>query len=444
MMLDELLKYNKVYHLINEGDKIVLALSGGVDSMVLANLFLEMKTDFVVAHCNFHLRGEESDGDELFVRKFAEHHHIQCFVKHFDTEQYAAEHGLSIEMAARDLRYAWFEELRQQLGYDKIALAHHADDQIETFFINLLRGSGLNGLKGMKPQNGYLIRPLLGITREEIRHYAATNHISWREDHTNAETLYLRNKIRNQLVPLLDDIHPDSRKSISKSIDFLSSENDLYRELLQKHLADVVVNENETQTVDKEILLNPNGAQLLFEWLRDYGFNTDQCHSIFEALNAQPGIHFESPTHHLYIERDSLQLVSRGEDNTTRILIDATCRQLTSPFELKIDSYNIDNTFIVNKSSNCAQFDKDKVTFPLILRHWRQGDRFRPIGMRGTKLLSDYFVNQHFTTLQKQRAWVLTTANDEIMWVVGHRMDDRFKITSSTKTVVELSLGADF
>ena len=222
-MLSELQQYNKVYHLFEPDEKLVLAVSGGVDSMVLTDLMLKAGAHFVVAHCNFHLRGEESDGDEQFVREYAEKNDLQCFVNHFDTEQYAAEKGVSIEMAARDLRYAWFEELRQQLGYDKIVLAHHADDQIETFFINLLRGAGLHGLKGMKPKNGVLIRPLLWASREQIRKYAVENQIVWREDHTNAETVYLRNKVRNQLMPLMDEISADARNSIGKSIGFLAS-----------------------------------------------------------------------------------------------------------------------------------------------------------------------------------------------------------------------------
>ena len=232
-MFQKFAAYINRYNLIAEGDRLVLALSGGIDSMVLADLLLKSKEQFVAAHCNFHLRGEEFDGDEKFVREYAEKNGIQCFVKHFDTEQYATEQGISIEMAARDLRYAWFEELRQQLSYDKIAVAHHADDQAETFFINLLRGAGLRGLKGMQPQNGVIIRPLLWASREQIHQYAVENQILWREDHTNAETIYLRNKIRNQLLPVFDELHPEARQGLYKSLEHLASENDLYRELLK-------------------------------------------------------------------------------------------------------------------------------------------------------------------------------------------------------------------
>ena len=213
-MLEQFTAYINRYNLLTEGDKVILAISGGVDSMVLADLLLKAKVEFVAAHCNFHLRGDESNGDDWFVRKFAEKRGIQCFVKHFETEKYAANHGISIEMAARDLRYAWFEQLRKQLGYDKIAIAHHADDQAETFFINLLRGAGLNGLKGMKPQNGVIIRPLLWASREQIRKYAVENQILWREDHTNAESVYLRNKIRNQLLPAFDELHAEARQGL--------------------------------------------------------------------------------------------------------------------------------------------------------------------------------------------------------------------------------------
>ena len=232
-----------------ENKKLILALSGGIDSMVLADLLLKAKADFVVAHCNFQLRGEESDGDERFVRDYAGRNGLKVFVKQFDTTGYAKAHGLSIEMAARELRYAWFEELRQQLNYDYIAVAHHADDQLETFFINLVRGAGIRGLKGMQPVNGNLIRPLLDVSREEIHQYALENGIQWREDHTNAETQFLRNKIRHELLPVIDDISKEGRASILKSIHHLASENDLYRELLKEKLFQVVEQDGDAQYI---------------------------------------------------------------------------------------------------------------------------------------------------------------------------------------------------
>ena len=443
-MFNQFQAYINRYHLIAEGDRLILALSGGIDSMVLADLLLKMKADFVAAHCNFHLRGEESDGDEQFVREFAEKNGIQCFVKHFDTEKYAAEHGISIEMAARDLRYAWFEELRQKLGYDKIVVAHHADDQAETFFINLLRGAGLNGLKGMKPQNGVIIRPLLWASREQIHQYAVENQILWREDHTNAESVYLRNKIRNQLLPVFDELHPEARQGLYKSLEHLSSENELYRELLKEKLAQIVMQKGEVQIVQKAKVLEPVERptltfQLLFEWLRDYGFNTDQCHFIYETMGTGIGNRYYSSTHQLVIGRNELQLSEIKPVVDKESQIEVGEEEIISPIHLRFSRFEKTESFVIDKSPDVALLDADKVKFPLTLRHWRHGDRFHPLGMKGSKLLSDFFVDRKFMEAQKKNVFLLVSAENEILWVVGQRIDDRFKVASETKSVFRCS-----
>ena len=441
-MLQEFQQYINRCSLIAEGDKLVLALSGGIDSMVLADLLLKAKVEFVAAHCNFHLRGHESDGDDWFVRKFAENRGIQCFVKHFETEKYAAKYGISIEMAARDLRYAWFEQLRQQLGYDKIAVAHHADDQAETFFINLLRGAGLNGLKGMKPQNGVIIRLLLWASREQIRKYAVENHIVWREDHTNVESVYLRNRIRNQLLPVFDELQPKARHGLYKSLEHLAAENELYRELLQEKLCQIIEYNGDIQRIPySAFLIQHSSFQLLFEWLRQYGFNTDQCHFIYDALGTGIGNQYCSPTHCLVIGRDDLQLSEIKEKTDDEILIQIGEEEILSPVHLRFSKLEKTVDFIIDKSSEVAQLDFDKLSFPLTLRHWRHADRFHPLGMKGSKLLSDFFVDQKFTEYQKQNVWLLVSADGEILWVVGYRIDDRFKIVNDTKTVFECRLG---
>lgn len=451
-MIDQFQAYINRYNLLTEGDKVILALSGGIDSMVLADLLLKAKVEFVAAHCNFHLRGHESDGDDWFVRKFAENRGIQCFVKHFETEKYAAKYGISIEMAARDLRYAWFEQLRQQLGYDKIAVAHHADDQAETFFINLLRGAGLNGLKGMKPQNGFIIRPLLWASREQIRKYAVENHVVWREDHTNVESVYLRNRIRNQLMPVFDELQPKARQGLYKSLEHLSSENELYRALLKEKLAQIVEREGEIQRLPYSAIspsaVGPSTGsgtlaftfQLLFEWLRQYGFNTDQCHFIHEAIGTGIGNQYCSPTHCVVIGRDDLQLSEINEKTVDEIQIQIGEEEIISPVHLRFSRFEKNADFIIDKSSEVAQLDAEKIQFPLILRHWQHGDRFHPLGMKGSKLLSDFFVDQKFSECQKQNVWLLVSANDDILWVVGYRIDDRFKIVNDTKTVFECRL----
>ena len=432
-MLDQFQLYINRYNLIAEGEKIILALSGGIDSMVLADLLQKTQVQFVAAHCNFHLRDVESDGDDWFVRKFAEKRGIQCFVKHFETEKYAANHGISIEMAARELRYTWFEQLRQQLGYDKIAVAHHADDQAETFFINLLRGAGLRGLKGMQPQNGVVIRPLLWASREQIRRYAAENHIVWREDHTNAESVFLRNKIRNQLLPVFDELQPDARQGLYKSLEHLASENELYRELLKEKIDRIIVEKDGLQSIDKQYFVN--NFQLLFEWLRQYNFNTDQCRFIHEAMVSGIGNRYCSPTHQLVIGRDDLQLSEIKEDTDDEIQIEIGEEEVFSPIHLCFSRFERTDDFVIDKSPEVAQLDFDKIRFPLTLRHWKHGDRFHPLGMKGSKLLSDFFVDQKFTEWQKRNVWLLVSADGDILWVVGWRIDDRFKVTSETKSI---------
>ena len=445
MMFEKFQAYINRCNLLAEGEKVILALSGGIDSMVLADLLLKSKVDFVVAHCNFHLRSEESDGDEKFVRNYAEKNDVQCFVKHFDTEQYASEQGVSIEMAARDLRYAWFEELRRQLNYDKIVVAHHADDQAETFFINLLRGAGLNGLKGMRPQNGVIIRPLLWASREEIHQYAIENQIVWREDHTNAENVYLRNKIRNRLMPVFDELQPEARQGLYKSLEHLSSENELYRELLNERLSQIVRKNGGVQSVQKAKVLelverSTSSFQLLFEWLRQHGFNTDQCHFIFEVMENGVGNKYYSPTHQLVIGRDELQLYEIKSVVDDEIQISVGEERIEKPLSLRFSTIEKTTDFVIDKSANVAMLDADKIRFPLVLRHWRRGDRFHPLGMKGSKLLSDFFMDQKFTEAQKESVWILTTSENEILWVVGHRIDDRFKVTNSTKSVFVCTL----
>ncbi len=444
-MIDQFQAYINRYNLLAEGDKVILALSGGIDSVVLADLLLKAKVEFVAAHCNFHLRGEESDGDEKFVRDYAERNGIQCFVKHFETEKYAAEQSISIEMAARDLRYSWFEELRQQLNYDKIAVAHHADDQAETFFINLLRGAGLNGLKGMTPQNGVIIRPLLWASREQIRKYAVENQILWREDHTNAESVYLRNKIRNQLLPAFDELHAEARQGLYKSLEHLAAENELYRSLLKEKLAQIVEREGDVQRLSYSKIIKAEvpelvegpvySFQLLFEWLRQYGFNTDQCHFIHEAVGTGIGNQYCSPTHCLVIGRDDLQLFEIKDNANEEVKIEVGEEEILSPVHLCFSRFEKNADFIINKSSEVAQLDADKIQFPLTLRHWHHGDRFHPLGMKGSKLLSDFFVDQKFTEWQKRNVWLLVSANGDILWVVGYRIDERYKVSISTKTI---------
>ncbi|MBR2051751.1 MAG: tRNA lysidine(34) synthetase TilS [Bacteroidales bacterium] len=468
IMLTEFKKYIERYNLIDKDDKILLALSGGVDSMVLARLLLLSQRDYkstsqrvemqsqsqsnlAFAHCNFHLRGEDSNRDERFVTDFARENNIPIYISHFDTEAYAKENSLSIEMAARELRYNWFKELKEIHNFDKVALAHHGDDQIETFFINMLRGSGIKGLKGMKPQNDFYIRPMLFSNRNQIMTFAKENDIQWVEDYTNQETVYLRNKIRHQIIPLFDEIKDNARQCLNFSIECLSSENELYRKLIDEKLAEIEFVKDDYRSVEnRHFLNNENGKQLLFEWVRRFGFNYEQASSMFEAMkNEKSGVVFYNDNGQQTTDNSLIASVQKDIIEIFKNRFDDDEFQIFrfSDFQIQIDSQilrfsvlNKDENFKLIKDASVAQFDMDKITFPLKLRHWRKGDKFKPLGMKGSKLLSDFFNDLGFTAYQKRNVWIMEDAKDLILWVVGYRISDKVKILDTTNVIFQCDI----
>ena len=451
-MLKEFKNFVEKHNLIEKGDKILLALSGGVDSMVLAKLLLAVSrqlsanSQLFFAHCNFHLRGEDSNRDERFVTEFAKDNGIELFVKHFDTEIYAKENSLSIEMAARELRYSWFKELKDINNFTKVALAHHGDDQIETFFINFLRGSGIKGLKGMKPQNDFYIRPLLFSNRNQIEAFAKENNIQWVEDYTNNETIYLRNKIRHHIIPLFDEIKDNARQRLNFSINCLSSENDLYRSLIDEKISSIEFVKDDYRYIEnRHFLQNENGRQLLFEWVRRFGFNYEQSESMFEAMTLGKSgvIFYPSSIENRQQTTDNRLIVSvqkyrieifknNYQEEYFQIL------KLSDSQILRFSCFVKDENFeLIKDPSSGAQFDIDKIKFPLKLRHWRQGDKFKPLGMKGSKLLSDFFNDLGFSAYQKQNVWIMEDASGLIMWIIGYRISDKVKILDSTKVILQ-------
>lgn len=412
---------------LNIKQSILAAVSGGRDSVVLAELLHRGGYRFEIAHCNFHLRGDESDRDEQFVRDLANRYGVPCHVAQFDTDAYASEKNISTEMAARELRYAWFERVRQERGLDLIAVAHHRDDAIETFFINLLRGAGLAGLCGMKAQYGHVVRPLLHVSREEIDRYIDENGLHYVEDRTNATDLYLRNRIRHQLIPPMRELNPSFDSVMSQNLHNLSDANEIYQSTVAAIKEDIVTHRSDG--IDEIPIAKIENLKtqdtLLFELLRPYGFNADTVNEILAGLHGKSGRQYLSPTHRLVKDRQTLQVSALGTTDATPKLT------ISGPIARK--------EFTTLKTErNTILCDADLLKQPLTLRHWHDGDRFYPFGMKGSQLVSDYFSDHKFSLLEKQQAWLLCDADDKIVWVIGHRADGRFAVTGKTMEIIEI------
>lgn len=426
-MLQRFVQYIQQQHLFSKEQEVLLAVSGGRDSVVLCELMVQAGYHFAIAHCNFHLRPGDCDRDEQFVRNLAIRHNVKCHVIQFDTYGYAAEKHLSIEEAARVLRYDYFEQLRQKYGYDVIATGHHRDDSTETFFINLLRGTGIAGLHGIRPKQGYIVRPLLPFGRDEINAYVQKYHLSFVEDYTNAKTDYRRNKIRHQLMPLLRQMAPSIDHTMQQTISYLADVETVYNDSIENLRSQLFESIGEGKRISIEAIshLNPQ-ATLLFELLRIYGFNITQVNDILRSLHSQSGLIFNSEQYQIILDRNYLLL--------NPILI-----KEERPI-IKSEVLSRESLVTLRTPINIALFDDSKVKRPYSLRHWKDGDRFNPFGMHGSQLVSDYFVDHKFSLIQKQQTWLLVDANDEILWIVGHRADGRCAVTSKTTKVLRLEL----
>lgn len=442
--------------LVGSHTRLLLAVSGGRDSVVLEDLCHRAKRDYVIAHCNFHLRPKDCDRDEQFVRDLAQRHGVPCFVAQFDTQVYAAERHLSIEDAARQLRYKFFQQIRQQEHLAYILTAHHRDDSIETFFLNLLRGTGIAGLHGIRPVNGFIVRPLLPFGRDEIDAYVQEHNLAYVEDSTNALLQFRRNQVRHQLMPLLRELAQGIDASMQQTISHIADVETVYRnaiDSLRQRLFHKVEEAGEVATY--EILvsdieeLRPQET-LMYEFLSPYGFNITQVRNIISTLKAPSGRQFLSPTHIIVKDRDKFILTSRpcfvreddGHDLANRAADGSSSPAEDAPSPLI-------KTTILNPPADLAQlktwsdathayFDADKIVLPIHLRHWQKGDRFFPFGMVGSQLLSDYFSDHKFTLLDKQRQWLLVDASGVILWLVGHRTDQRCKVTPRTTRMLEV------
>jgi tRNA(Ile)-lysidine synthase len=412
--------------------KLLLAISGGIDSMVLLHLFHRLNFDITIAHCNFCLRNEESDADEDFVRTTCEALKIPFHIQRFDTKQFASDYKLSIQIAARKLRYDWFAELLSSQKLDYVLTAHHLDDEIETFLINLTRGTGLEGLTGIPAENGSVIRPLLQFSREQIEHFTKENNIQWREDSSNASDKYLRNKLRHDVVPVLKELNPSFMNSFQNTLDNLKQSQTLVDDASRIVYKKVVIEEENQKKIDiSELMQLKNYEAYLYQWLKPLGFAA--WDDIYDLVHAQSGKQVFSEDYLLLKDRTYLIVTTKKLVNQTIYKIEKSDVQVNIP--LKLTLCNIG--YISNLNSNCIFVDEDKINFPLTIRKWQEGDVFYPSGMQGKKKVSKYFKDQKFSLIDKQNQWLLCS-NDEIVWVINHRADQRFLANNNTKNILKL------
>ena len=417
--------------------------------MVMVHLFNDLGFKFGIAHCNFSLRGAESDADALFVHSVASALNIEYFEKDFDTLQFAQRNRLSIQEAARNLRYNWFDQLIRKTDYDYYATAHHFDDQIETFFINIFRGSGVSGLKGIQSKNGFCIRPMLFARRTQIEKFAHERGIKFREDSSNSEDKYLRNRIRHHLIPVLDDIKPEFRKGFDRTYSILRETDNLLRSAAEDFEKDVLIERENgcfELPVEKLKQFLPHSKILLFEVLRKFGFNQATLENIVESLDRVPGQIFLSETHKIVRDRDALYLSRKTDKKLASPLemieIEPDTDKKINPIRIRFEKYDRSPKFKIANDHLIAQLDWKKLKFPLILRKPETGDYFYPLGMQGKKKLSDFFMDNKFTYQQKKDIWLLESQNN-IVWIVGHRIDNRFKIDYSTQIIFEAGYEKD-
>ena len=418
------------------GKKILLATSGGKDSMVMLHLFQQLDYKIGIAHCNFQLRGMESFEDQNFVQEYAAANDIPVFITQFDTKAFAEDYKVSTQVAARELRYNWFYELLETENFDYILTAHHADDNLETFLINLSRGTGLEGLTGIPEQNEKVIRPLLAFSQEEMEEYARINDIQWREDSSNASDKYLRNKIRHHLVPLLKELNPNFLSSFHKTQTYLQEAQVMIEDASIMIYQQVAKQEEDTIYFDlKKLKKLPNYKSYLYQWLKEFEFSA--WDDIYDLVESQSGKYVFSPEFRLLKDRESLILSPINSVNEKEeYSITENLKEVNIPLNLTFCKV-ADISIVSNKT---IFVDADKLQYPLILRHWNEGDSFQPFGMNGkSKKVSKFFKDEKLSLLEKENSWLLCS-NEKIVWIIGLRQDECFRIDNTTKNILKIQL----
>lgn len=437
-MLKKLLNYISEQKLFQSDQKILLAVSGGVDSVVMAHLFQQTKFTFAFAHCNFGLRDKASDGDQAFIEQLAAQFGVLCFINNFDTKGYAKKHKISLQMAARELRRNWFEKLLKNEQYDVVATAHHLNDSLETVIFNLAKGTGISGLKGISPRKDKYVRPLMFASRDMIAEYALSHQISWREDRSNSSTKYYRNLIRHKIIPELKSINPSLEETFSFSMSKISAAERIFTQVLEKERSVLCEVMSDGIRMEKAKLKSrPEPQIILFELINEFGFNYPQSADILQAIDGQSGKCFYAEKYQIVIDREFIYITPTVGDEIIEVLVDKHDVWVETGFsrltfeEIEPDDVNFSN------DNDTVFLDLKKLEFPLKLRKWEEGDRFQPLGMHHKKKLSDFMIDEKIPLNLKKQALVLTSAQD-IVWVVGHRIDDRYKITEQTTNVYKI------
>lgn len=432
--------------LISADQRVLLAISGGMDSICMGSLFLEAGISFGVAHCNFGLRGIASDGDEYFVKEWAANAGVAFYSAHFDTTAYAEQHGISIQMAARELRYQFFTDIALQKGFELIATAHHRDDAIETFFINLYRGTGISGIKGIAAKSGNLIRPMLFASRAAIETYINTYKIKYRHDASNDQDKYLRNRIRHTLIPALHKVDADFPATMTHNMHRFREADKIYQHSISEVSKGLLHAQGDEIRIPITALMALRPLETwVWEILHPFGFSEEACADIRRSAGNEPGKIFLSATHRLLVDRKYLILQAQKintEAESQLFLINSNDKQITQPFRARITYHAVDKDFVIPQQASVACLDTTKLTFPLTLRKWKQGDVFHPLGARGKKKLSDFFSDHKFSLFDKEQCWLLLSEG-RIVWVVGHRIAHFARVTEHTNKVCILTLTED-
>lgn len=433
-MKEQIQQYIIKHQLLSGEKPVVVGISGGADSVALLHILVSLGYKCIAAHCNFNLRGDESFRDEQFTIDFTKRLQVPLCKISFETNKYAQENRLSVEMAARELRYRWFEELLNTYDADAVAVAHHRDDSVETLLINLTRGSGITGLTGIKPKNGNVVRPLLCVSREDIYAYIENNGLEYVTDSSNSSDIYTRNFIRLKVIPLLEEINPSVKASLARTANHLYDASLIYNHSIEE--ARKVIIQNNRLSISA-LLSFPAPATILYEMLKPYGFSRTVCESIFTVLEKDSGKIFYSSTHRLLKDRSDLLIDVLSGEESKAYLINLEDDNVDLPVELKPEIVVIKEDYQIEKDRKFAYFDFDKLSFPLVLRHWQEGDWFVPFGMKGKKKVSDYFSDKKFSLFDKEKTWLLCSGQD-VIWIVGERTDNRYRIEKTTKRVLKL------